>query len=250
MVSIVTASNQRYLPRIKPYLQSLESFSPLENILIGVGCKPFAEYMQDVPHITEIELPSELNDGSPNETQSPQHGAFLSVFEGGDKDVIIFTDGDIKLQRRMSMPELAWLNGIADNVVYCGWNSGPGETLIQEGQRLFPKMSDGEISDRWGRIVYDAPCYNIGVFVANRATYRRIYAEYMRLWELACSTFGGPARQQWLVCYVLARYNITVDLMSYSFHMHGCYPLPNGAAFSETGDLLYKGEKVLFRHHV
>lgn len=250
MVSLVTASNRRWLPRMKPYLQSLERYSALDNVLVGVGHTPPAEYLEGLAHIRPVELPQELNDGAPHETESPQHGAFMSVIGGAGDDVYIFTDGDIQLQRRFSEAELGWINAIEDNEVYCGWNSGPSETLINEAQRLFPKMSDGQIADSWGGIVYDVPCYNIGVFVARRSTYQHIYSEYMRLWELACSTFGGPARQQWLVCYVLARFNVKVEIMPYSFHMHGCYPLPQGAGFDANGALTFNGEKVLFRHHV
>lgn len=237
MTTLVTHSTRSWLPRIKPYLNSLSRLSPFENVLLTVDFDAHAEYMADLPWVKAIRVPKV--DGSPEYSDSLQHGGFLPYVDGNP---IVHTDGDIIMQREPTDAEINWLENIAG--VGCGYNSGPGETLAIEATRLFPKC---DIRGAWGDLV-DAPCYNIGVFVARRATYQNIYNRYMELWPKACDSFGGPQRQQWLVCYVIAELAIPVAVMPYSIHTHGCYPLPAGVSLN--GTLNYEGSPVLFRHHV
>lgn len=243
---LATHATRNWLPRLKSYLHSLNEHSPFENYVLTVDCDAPAEYMADVPRVSAVRI--ERPAGAPEPTQSPQHGAFIQALPGADDDILIFTDGDVVMQRPPTDAELHWLSNIGDGVA-CGWNSGPGETLMDEARRLQMMVSDGELSDRWGGIVYDANCYNIGVIAARRSTWRRIYDRYMALWDNVCATFAGPARQQWLVCYVMARDYIPVRLMPQSMHTHGCYALPAGCHY-DGGLLTYKGETVLFKHHL
>lgn len=248
MTQLITCSNARWLPRVRPYLETLANLSPWDNVLAGVACRVPSLFLEDLLGVRSVELPPEALAGAPAETQSVQHGSWLPYITGPDDQVVIFTDGDIVLQRRPSDDELAWIAGLPEDVVTCGWNSGPRETLADEGARLFPKVGPAEIVARFGA-VDRAACYNIGVIAARRSTWRKIHALYMRNWPLVSETFGHAARQQWLVCWVLSALDLRVDLMPQTFHTHGCYPLPAGSAFA-GGELHFNGTPVLFRHHV
>jgi hypothetical protein len=237
---IVTASNERYWGKIQPYLDSLRANSQLPATLVCVGDRhdPFST-------IPTVLLPRCKNLGAPLETESPQHGSFLQVLDGPADEVLIFTDGDIIMQRPFTEPELAWLDTLPDNTVYAGYNSGPDETLTVEAGRLFPKAPLEQIGRLFG--LMDRPCYNIGVFVARRTTYRAIYDGYMKHWQLACEAFGHMARQQWLVCWTIHKLGINVQVTPYSFHANGHYGMPAGCHYKD-GQLFAGEELVLMRH--
>ena len=247
-MKIVTGSNARWLPRMRPYLASLSRHSQADNVLLGVGCPVWPEFLEDFPGVRGVELPAMALAGTPAETESVQHGSWLPHVAGPEDELIVFTDGDIVMQRPFAARELEWLNAIAEGAVGAGWNSGPEETLAVEAGRLFPRVGVAELANRFGGAVYTAPCYNIGVLALRRITYQALHARYMEMWDVACDSFGGPARQQWLVCWAAQDLGLDVHLMPYSLHTHGCYPLPAGAALN--GRLLVEGEPVVFRHHV
>lgn len=236
---LITACNEGYYRRMTPYLDSLKRHLDFERVLVTVGFEP--EYCPiDHVHLTRIQ-----NAGAPYETESPQHGAFLQVIAGPDDETLIFTDGDIVLQRPLSQAEIAMLDGLGDAVT-CGWNSGPNETLQVEAARLHPRVTPLELAGRMGETV-NRPCYNIGVIGAKRETWRRIYAAYMPLWETVTQAFGHAARQQWLVNYVVHKLGIEVRLMPYSLHANGHYGIPPGVELRD-GLAYYQGELVAFRH--
>lgn len=246
---LATCSNARWLPRIKPYLETLDRYSELDNVLLGVNCVVPPAFMRDLPSVRDVVLPSSVLDGTPDETQSVQHGSWLAHVPGHDSETIVFTDGDIKLQRAFTPGEIQWLSDFPDNTICAGWNSGPNETLMVEARRLFPRVSEDELMLMWGGQIKEWRCYNIGVMALRRSTYARIYARYMELWERACASFSGPARQQWAFCYAAHELGVTIQLMPYALHVHGCYALPDGASLAD-GQLRYHGELVAFRHHV
>lgn len=247
-MKLLTGSNRRWLPRMRPYLASLANYSPFDNVLLGVDCAVPPLFVEELLGVRVIELPAAVLDGSPDLSQSVQHGSWLPYVDGPDDEVVIFTDGDIEMQRRPLEAEIEWLATLPANTVTCGWNSGPDETLAIEGARLFPKLGAAGIAANFGP-VDTLPCYNIGVIAMRRATWRTVYARYMANWPLVCETFAHGARQQWLMSWVFSALGLRVENMPYIVHTHGCYKLPDGARFN-GGVLEYHGVPVLFRHHV
>lgn len=239
-MKLITACNEGYYRRIVPYLQSLQAHLDFEAILVTVGFEP--EYCP----ISHVFISRAQNAGAPYETECPQHGAFLQVIDGPDDETLVFTDGDIILQRPLSLAEQTMLENLGDAVT-CGWNSGPNETLMVEAARLYPRVTPLELSGRMGDMVNTAPCYNIGVIGAKRRTWRRIYGAYMPLWDVVTKAFGHPARQQWLVNYVIHKLGIAVRLMPYSLHANGHYGIPPGVELRD-GLAYYQGDLVAFRH--
>jgi hypothetical protein len=236
---LITAANERYWGKIDAYLRSLHDRSNIPALLVCVGDKhnPFSP-------IPTVRLPRALNHGAPPETECPQHGAFLQVIDGPDDEVLIFTDGDIIMQRPLTDAELTSLE-LPPNTVAAGYNSGPGETLAVEAARLFPRFPLDQIGARLGYM--ERPCYNIGVIAARRDTWQRIYTEYMTRWTLVSEAFGHPARQQWLVCNTLHRLGIEVRVTPYSLHANGHYGMPAGCHY-RGGVLYHENEVVCLRH--
>jgi len=247
-LQLVTHTTEGYLPRMRPYLDSLGEHWAGEPWLLTVAFDAPPEFQAEYPHVRFVRVPKVA--GSPENTDSLQHGAFISFVPGDDSDVLIYTDGDIVMQRGPSAREIGWLANLPWDDVACGWNSGPDETLAVEGARLFPR---GDIGAVFGEMVAHTPCYNIGVIAARRATWSQIHAAYMARYDEALALFGAQQRQQWLVCWAIEHLGLDVQVMPYSVHMHGCYPLPAGGenrSLYVGGQATYKGEPVLFRHHL
>lgn len=239
-MKIITASNERYFSRIRPYLDSLVTHSQIPAALVCVG----SSFMPACP-VDAVLLPRHQNNGAPMETESPQHGAWLRVVPGEPDDIVIFTDGDILVQRPFMQAEIDWLSDIGEAVAL-GYNSGPAETLWTEAQRLFPRVTLNQLKYHMGA-VDTIPCYNIGVIAAKRSTFQAIYDEYMPRWELISEAFGHAARQQWLVCWTIARLAIETRITSYSLHANGHYGIPPGCHYID-GMLYHEDTPVLFRH--
>ena len=102
-----TGSDLNYMSKMRPYLKSIELNSNFDkNILVYVG-----EDEMELPYnnINVVNLPIK-NIQSLNNNKCVQHGDFLnsesfnSMTE--DDDVIVYTDGDIILQRNLSEDEI------------------------------------------------------------------------------------------------------------------------------------------------
>jgi hypothetical protein len=161
--------------------------------------------------------------------------------------VLIYTDGDIRMQRAPTKLERDAFEMLPADRVMAGYNSGPYETLALEASRLSPRFDVATVFDP--QIMARALSYNIGVIAARRKTWQAIHAAYLELYPAAFKLFAHPARQQWLVNYVIAQLGILNLVMPYTTHMHGCYTLPEGGAW-DGQQATYKGTPVLFRHRI
>ncbi len=249
-IVLATGANASYLPSILPYLQSIiehgEEFAPY---LVCVGCPADRLPVLGLGNIQAVALAEERALGQPGNA-CVQHGAFLEAIPGGDDDVIVFTDGDMVLQRGVSLSELEFLRTLGDGVVGVSYNAGPSDTLLVEAIRLGPRTAPEPIVKRLVGGDPQLPVYNTGVIAARRGTYRRLYEAYLARWAEVDGLFYHYARQQWLLSLLLGTEGFTPLVLPYTFHLHGCYPLPSGSAFDALGRVTYEGEVVLLRHHL
>ncbi|MBI4601303.1 MAG: hypothetical protein HY721_05000 [Planctomycetes bacterium] len=245
-----TGASASYLPRIVPYLESIEANGEgFEAYLVCVGCPEDAPPRVELGRIQPVALARERARGEPGNS-CVQHGAFLEVIPGTERDVVVFTDGDMVLQRPASPAELEFLRTLGDGVVGVSYNAGPEDTLLSEAGRLLAQvpleaLTEGVLGGR-----RQLPVYNTGVIVARRGTYRGLHEAYMARWEEVGGFFRHYARQQWLLSLVLGTGGFRPVVLPYTFHLHGCYALPPGARFDREGYATYEGERVLFRHHL
>ena len=233
---IVTSATANYFGAVRPYLDSLKA----HGVLFTVVC--IDSLMPNYPAVT---LTGEQNAGAPEDTQCAQHGSWLKVIEGAGP--FVYTDGDIILQRDFTATEKDAIENIPDNVIGVSYNSGPGETLRDEGARLRPTADMAYMASVFGADWQNIPNYNIGVMVARRSTFQRIYDAYMPLWMSVGKAFRHYARQQWLVSYVIHRLEIAARVMPYSFHANGHYGMPPGCYY-ENGAVYSGNALVAFRH--
>lgn len=251
MIHLVTGCNPRYLERMRPYLDSLREHCLAQGRVavhfVAVGWQAGADLQAAYPGFAFHALTMEQNYGAPAETECIQHGSFLGLIPGGPGDILLYTDGDLIMQREVRPAEIEWLEQFPDTGVTAGWNSGPQESLLVEADRIGRRVSHEVLIQALGERCATARCYNVGVVAARRSTWERIYRLYMERWEQATSLFAGPARQQWLIAWCFAALGLDVQLMPYTFHSHGHYGAPPGTTY--FGGLVYQGaEQVLFRH--
>jgi hypothetical protein len=249
MITIVTASNERYMDKMRPYLESLARHldpASARAVLVCVDCAA-PDWLP--PEIGVHHAPRSLLAGSPAGTESLQHGAWLQVVPGEPEDVVIFTDGDIFFQRPFDAVEIAALADWPDNSIGASYNQGSSETLLDEALfKLGPRQTDGEFLNRWGRITLQGTCFNIGVMVARRSTYQRLYDLYMGQWKRVSKALSHQARQQWLMGYLMHKEGFEIRLLPYNFHMHYHFELPAGALVGLAGDAYWQNQRVLFWH--
>lgn len=235
---LVTGTDERYYPRIVPYLGTLEEFADFTWRVICVGF--------DAPNGHGIRLDD--NAGAPAETKSIQHGSFLTVIDAPDDEVIVYTDGDFVMQRPIDDSERQLLD-LADGEVVAGFNFGPQCTLANDARIIGPRYSIAEISNVWGPVIHTAQDYNAGFLAMTRSTWNRLHRAYMDDWDRAGKTFAHQARQQWLISYEIAVLGLTVKLCPWSLHAHGHGGLKPGMYYGADG-VYADGKKALFRHYL
>lgn len=247
-IILATGSDLNYLSKMRPYLKSIESNSNFDkNILVYVG-----EDEMSLPYknVDVVNLPVN-NIQSLNSNKCVQHGDFLnsesfnSITE--DDDVIIYTDGDIILQRNLSDDEVSFYKSFKDGDVYVGYNASPTDTLEQEANRLGKTgmVSTGIEIGLWGK----TKVYNTGVLAMNKRTWKTLLSYYNELYPLVNPMFYHYAKQQWLISYIIGvKPEFNVIEMGYDIHNHKHYPSPEGTSQDQNGDVYFNNKKVLFKH--
>jgi hypothetical protein len=189
---------------------------------------------------------------SMNTNKCVQHGDFLNSpqFDSltSDDDVIIYTDGDIILQRSLSNEELEFYKSLKDGDVYVGYNASPTDTLFDESNRLNKTdvvSSHFDVS-LWPKI----KVYNTGVLVMNKKTWKKLLEKYTDLFPHVEPMFNHYAKQQWLISYIIGMSDVfNVIEMGYNIHNHRHHPSPEGTTQDDNGDVYFKNKKVLFKHN-
>lgn len=244
MLILATAADKNYIERITPYLHTVAEHGAAfdRRVLVTVGCQ--VEMPEALGAIEAVGLPAVMILGHTG-IFCVQQGCFLEVLGASDDDVIVFTDGDIRMQRPPSNAELAWLHALPDRTIALGWNAGPDDTLANEAHRL-ALASEGYApfeAYRHRRI------YNWGVAITRVATYRAIYRRYLELWPSYAPHTTHYAATQLLLCAAVYQLGLHIWELPYSVHAHGVFggPLPGVEA---QGDMLFvDGMPALFRHH-
>lgn len=244
---IATGSDLRYLKKIEPYLQSVNNNFDGEKLLFYIE----QELPLKVNHIHGFNVVNFKHNEfiNKNPINCIQHGEFVNnkyISELSDDDIILFTDGDIIMQREMNQDELKLLE-LNDNEFFVGYNESKNDNLLAESNRLnkISSIYDSYLGyEEWDKI----PCYNTGVLAGKISSWKKLFQLYTRKWNFVDQTFIHYAKQQWLICMILY-HNFNVKIMPYSFHTHGHYPLPSGTHIDNDGKLKdANGNIVLLRH--
>ena len=249
--SIILAfgSDENYFKNknLKNYIESIEKNSSFDrNVLVFLG--------ESLPALkaNSIEVFSLKRDlvSVKNTNNCVQHGEFLNA-EGfndiKDSDVIIFTDGDMTLQRGLTQEEEVFLRELKDNEVYVGYNASPTENLVQEVYYFNDKNLAPNWQENFEEDLQEIKCYNTGVLCMNKKTWSKLKNLYIKTFHLVDKLFNHYAKQQWLISYIIGTMGFEIYEMDYNFHNHSIYHLPNGS--KKVGDVLfYNDQVVLFKH--
>ena len=239
---LVTGCNAGYLPRMMGYLACLRRYADFPVTFVGVRFTP-----PDVGKIETVTISAEQNAGAPPETECIQHGSFLSVMDCPDDEVIIYTDGDMVMQRPLEDDERTLLE-LGDNQVCTGYNFGAPSTLRNDGNILGPLIGWDELEARYGEIIHTAQDWNAGWLAMNRRTWKRLHTAYIRDYPAICGVFSHMARQQWLISWEIAALGFEVKIAPWSLHAHGHGGLKPGMQYGSQG-LYHEGRLAAFRHH-
>jgi hypothetical protein len=247
-IILATGATREYLPKSAPYLSSIaehgDGFDA--RYLVSVGC---ALEERTVPDgITPVGLPQTMTKEALR--GNVQYGAFLPVLPGTPNDVIVYTDGDMRMQRPLSDGEQAILEYWPRDTIGMARNFGAGDNLQIEAKRLKLRTDAEYLRNQWphsnGRV------WNAGVIIARRATYQRLAATYTSLFPSfkALLPPGQGRGVQWLICYSIAKLGLHVWELPYTWHAHGLSgQLPMGVSENGDGSIYVEdGTKVLFRH--
>lgn len=245
---LATGSDLNYLNKMRPYLKSIESNSNFDmNVLVFVGDD---EIQLPYKNINIVNLPLS-NIQSLNINKCVQHGDFLNSpqFDSitSDDDIIIYTDGDIILQRNLSDEEVEFYKSFKDGDVYVGYNASPTDTLSDEATRL---GNTGIVSPHIKIGLWPTTkVYNTGVLVMNKRTWKKLLETYNTFYPYVEPMFHHYAKQQWLISYIIGvNEEFNVIEMGYDVHNHKHYPSPEGTTQDNDGDVFFKNKKVLFKH--
>jgi hypothetical protein len=249
MITIVTLATEAYIPKILPYLRTIRTDSEVRAYIGAVGCDP-APALAAAPHLRGFHVPVGMlanTLGNPG-NGCIQHGNFLPYLPGdGDDDVIIVTDGDVRMQRPISDTERGWLEAWPEGLIGIGPNNGPDDTLSSEAARIRPLLPIATLAHRFYPDPERPPlCGNAGVLVARRSTWWAFWAAYLRLWLRTAPEFAHIAVQQWTINLTIERH-FSRAVLPLSFHSHGHYG--NWMGVEGWGDVVtLEGSPVLFNH--
>lgn len=221
------------------YLDSLRKYADFPVTFVGVEFTP-----PDMGEIETITITAEQNYGAPSDTECIQHGSFASLIPGDDSEVLVYTDGDFRMQRPLEQDELDLLT-LAHGEVVTSWNGGPDETLALEATRL---GLHGDL-EQWGGDLDRLSIYNVGFLAMTRGTWRELLTAYNRDYARMDATFSHYARQQWLISYHVQRLGMTIKIAPWSLHAHGHFGLKPG--MERRGSQIYwNGRLAAFRHYL
>jgi hypothetical protein len=245
---LATGSDWKYIKKIGPYLNSISINSNFDmNILVFVG-RGRIYIPKTTLNIAKLPI---RNIRSLNANKCVQHGDFLNSKEfdsmTSNEDIIFYTDGDIILQRNLSIEEVDFCKSLRDGDVYVGYNASPVDTLADEALRLKQTgiLSSKLQLDQWSKI----KIYNTGVLAMNKKTWRILLEKYCYLFPHVDIMFNHYAKQQWLISYIIGTVDdFNIIEMGYHVHNHKHYSSPEGTTQDGKGDVYFNGIKVLFKH--
>jgi hypothetical protein len=178
-----------------------------------------------------------------------QHGAFMDVLDFvNDNDIIIFSDGDVIIQRDINESEINLLETFTDNDIGCNMNNFKARSLESDYNLLQPLVPYSEIKKAFGFIhnFKEFIGYNTGLLIGKPKAWRYLRKAYKRYYPYIEKTCLHYAKQQLLINIITQSEMKTIEVPQ-TIHTHGHFGLPPFARY-DNGLLKVGDELVLFRH--
>lgn len=187
-----------------------------------------------------------------------QHGEFLERLTERipitDDDYVLYTDADIRIQRKFADVELELFES---GRVFVAMNWHDHETLAEELTALQARVPVEEI-ERAFPGYRTLACYNTGVLGMRVPEWRRLFGLYNARFSAIDPLLGHYAKQQWLLCYLLQTEGFSLmDPLSElvrDIHCHGHHPqAPKDNRITrdpKTGLICRHSDPILFAHRL
>lgn len=243
---LATGCDKKYIPSIKPYLDSIELKSNFDlNLFILLNED---DYTYDNEKIKMLKMSPEKFIHK-TKINCLQHGEFVKSenFDEyvNDDDVIFYTDGDIILQRPLNDEEYRLFKNINHDDVLIGYNASIDDNLEKEYHRLSPVRP---LTKEFMVEISKIKCYNTGVIGMTKKTWSKLSDLYGQTFKDVNSIFNHYAKQQWLICYILGTKNFNIIELGYDLHNHKHFTSPIGTKMGDDKLVYFNDKMVLFRH--
>jgi hypothetical protein len=165
-----------------------------------------------------------------------------------DNDIIIFSDGDVIIQRDINESEIKLLETFKDNDIGCNMNNFKARSLESDYNLLQPLVPYLEIKKGFGFIhnFKEFIGYNTGLLIGKPMAWKYLRKSYKRYYHYIEKTCLHYAKQQLLINIITQSEMKTIEIPQ-TIHTHGHFGLPPFARY-DNGLLKVGDELVLFRH--
>lgn len=202
-----------------------------------------------------------------NSNRCIQHGEFVNFFpECDDEDIIIFTDGDIILQREFSDKELEMIRSLPENTFLANFNYKLNSSLEDiKDPATFGRICDF-LKSRYDIEPGELKNYkemNTGVLIGRKKDFKTLSELYAETHQELQSIINHFCYQQYLINVIIGKYFNYIPL-DYSFHSHCHHSIRNGdESYSyntlrnsgvpsrlilDGGNYFYDDKVILFAH--
>lgn len=266
-IFLCTAGDSKYFD-VPIFKMCLKSYSKNTQVKTRVFLVEDEDSKVNTYGIQKILCPwSEIR--AKNSNRCIQHGEFVEVFkEANDDDIIIFTDGDIVLQRDFTEQEIQMLLSLNEGEFMANYNLHKDSRMSELFGRWFadPNRLFEYCNKYYGVTFEELKSFkemNTGVLVGHKSDFRKLHQLYSRSYEQLKPIISGFWNQQFLINLIINKHFSYKDL-SYQFHSHihhskrtpdrGCefdHSHSNGVpsrVYLEDGKFKIYGETILFAH--
>ena len=162
---------------------------------------------------------------SKNSNRCIQHGEFAKFLdEASSDDIIIFTDGDIVLQRQFNDDEIDMILNLKSDEFYANYNMHKNSTMY----RVIDYVGGDRnkllrfVKNRLNIEEEDLKGYkemNTGVLISSKENFLKLAEIYSEYYEEITQLIPGFWNQQFLINLIINKFFNYSDL-SYDFHTH------------------------------
>jgi len=167
---------------------------------------------------------------SKNTNKCIQHGEFVKFFpECNDDDIIIFTDGDIILQREFFDDEINLIQNIPENTFLANFNYKLNSSLDDiKDPNTFGRISQF-LKSNYDINPHDIKNYkemNTGVLIGRKKDFSKLSDLYELTHQELKSIINHFCYQQYLINVIINKYFNYIPL-DYTFHSHAHHSIRN-----------------------
>lgn len=224
-IFLCTAANEKYFntKTFQNCLSSYYKFTSNSKIIPKVFIVDKEDKLVETHGINKIFI-NQDKIKSPNYNYCIQHGEFSEyLIEANDDDVIIFTDGDIIMQREINEKEIDQILNLSDNTFLANYNLFNGSTLLDYYEQFSSKDKLIDFLRKNFNIKIDdlknMQEMNTGILIGTKKNFTELCNLYKKYYEEAKKVNSHFSNQQMLINILINKF-FKYKNLSYEFHTH------------------------------